>query len=113
MFNFIEKFNINHRIILAYLSFIAAVIFAGIGIFTPPPGILDGSILILCAQLFVLLATLLGLNLKVDLQRKYFHAHNESEGRKDVRQIQEMVDKQYGQIDENDENEDIEENIDG
>ena len=42
-------------------SFSAAILFAAVGMAIPPQGVIDGSVLILAAQLFVLCATFLGL----------------------------------------------------
>jgi hypothetical protein len=73
--------------------------FAITGIAVYPPGVIHGSVLILIAQLLVLCATLLGLNIKLDLERKYFSSHNDRDDvRKDIEQIEEAVDKQYGKL---------------
>ena len=50
---------------LAILSFLSAIIFALLGLFLPPQGEIDSSVLILVAQLLVLCATFLGIR---DLQ---------------------------------------------
>ena len=42
-------------------SFSAAILFAAVGMAIPPQGVIDGSVLILAAQLFVLCATFLGI----------------------------------------------------
>ena len=42
-------------------SFSAAIFFAAVGMAIPPQGVIDGSVLILAAQLFVLCATFLGI----------------------------------------------------
>ena len=46
---------------LSIASFTAAILFAAIGMAIPPQGVIDGSVLILAAQLFVLCATFLGI----------------------------------------------------
>ena len=46
---------------LALASFIAALVFAATGMYLPPQGEIDGSVLILVAQLLVLTATFLGI----------------------------------------------------
>ena len=46
---------------LSIASFSAAILFAAIGMAIPPQGVIDGSVLILAAQLFVLCATFLGI----------------------------------------------------
>lgn len=46
---------------LTVASFAAAILFAATGMWIPPQGEIDSSILILVAQLLVLCATLLGI----------------------------------------------------
>lgn len=67
--------NINVRIILAIAAFLGAIGFGISGICIPPPGEIHGSVLILIAQFLVLSATFVGLNLKFDLQNKYFEGN--------------------------------------
>lgn len=96
MRKFIENFKINHRITLSYLSFFFAMGFAIAGISLPPVGQIFSSVLILIAQLLVLSATFLGLNVKFDLQNKYFHAHQPgSTTKEDLAKIKQAVDDQY------------------
>lgn len=66
--------NLNTYIkqVLAILSFLAGVVFGLLGVFIIPRGIIDSSILIMCAQLFFLSATFLGLNVHFDLTKKKF-----------------------------------------
>ena len=47
---------------IALLSFCSAVAFAAAGLFLPPQGEIDSSVLMLVAQLLVLCATLLGVD---------------------------------------------------
>ena len=47
---------------ISLLSFISAVAFAAAGLFFPPQGEIDSSVLMLVAQLLVLCATLLGVD---------------------------------------------------
>lgn len=47
---------------LAVAAFVAAIIFATLGLLLPPMGIIDGSVNMLVAQLLVLVATLLGVD---------------------------------------------------
>ena len=47
---------------LATASFVCAVIFAMVGLCIPPTGVIHSSVLMLVAQLFVLTATLLGVD---------------------------------------------------
>ena len=46
---------------LAVASFAAAILFAMLGLWMPPQGEIDSSVLILIAQLLVLCTTLLGI----------------------------------------------------
>ena len=46
---------------MSIASFSAAILFAAVGMAIPPQGVIDGSVLILAAQLFVLCATFLGI----------------------------------------------------
>lgn len=57
------------RLRLAYLSFLSAIIFALLGLFLPPQGEIDGSVLILVAQLLVFCATFLGIDNYVNIIR--------------------------------------------
>ena len=54
---------------LAFLSWGAAVAFAAAGLILPPLGVIDGSVLMLSAQLLVLCATLLGVDGYYDKMR--------------------------------------------
>ena len=74
---FFKTLLTDHKIILAYLSFFAGIGFGIAGLSLPPIGLIHSSVLILIAQLLVLTATLLGLNIKFDLERKYFHTKQE------------------------------------
>lgn len=60
---------------LAIAAFLGAIGFGISGICIPPPGEIHGSVLILIAQFLVLSATFVGLNLKFDLQNKYFEGN--------------------------------------
>ena len=46
---------------LSVAAFVCAILFAGVGLWLPPQGEIDGSVLILVAQLLVLCATFLGI----------------------------------------------------
>jgi len=46
---------------LSLASFVAALVFAAVGLLLPPQGEIDSSVLILVAQLLVLCATFLGI----------------------------------------------------
>ena len=54
---------------LSIAAFSCGICFAALGLFLPPQGVIDGSVLILAAQLFVLCATFLGIK-DVSLPRK-------------------------------------------
>lgn len=54
---------------LSIASFLSGICFAALGMFLPPQGVIDGSVLILVAQLFVLCATFLGIK-DLSLPRK-------------------------------------------
>ena len=47
---------------IALLSFGSAVAFAAAGLYLPPMGVIDSTVLMLVAQLLVLCATLLGVD---------------------------------------------------
>ena len=46
---------------LSVAAFVAAIVFAAVGMALPPQGVIDSSVLILVAQLLVLCATFLGI----------------------------------------------------
>lgn len=54
---------------LAISSFICAIVFAVAGLCIPPTGVIHSSVLMLVAQLFVLTATLLGVDSYRDIIR--------------------------------------------
>ena len=47
---------------ISLLAFCSAVAFAAAGLFLPPQGVIDSTVLMLVAQLLVLCATLLGVD---------------------------------------------------
>lgn len=51
---------------IAFLSWLSAVLFGTAGMLLPPLGVIDGSVLMLIAQLLILCATLLGVESYVD-----------------------------------------------
>lgn len=93
--NFFRSLITDHKIILAYLSFVAGIGFGIAGLVVPPIGYIHSSVLILIAQLLVLCATLLGLNIKFDLERKFFQTRHEnhSSSKEDKEAIQKAVDE--------------------
>lgn len=86
MKKFLNGLTVNHKIALSYLAFICGIGFGIAGIAIYPPGVIHGSVLILVAQLFVLSGTFVGLDVKFDLNNKYFHARQTeiTENRKDI-----------------------------
>ena len=75
---FFKSLTVNNKIILSYLSFFFAMGFGIAGMAIPPVGYIHSSVLILIAQCLVLCATLLGLSVKFDLERKHFSAGHPS-----------------------------------
>ena len=55
---------------IALLAFCSAVAFAAAGLFLPPQGEIDSTVLMLVAQLLVLCATLLGVDGYYDKMRE-------------------------------------------
>ena len=55
---------------IALLSFSSAVAFAAAGLYLPPMGVIDSTVLMLVAQLLVLSATLLGVDGYYDKMRE-------------------------------------------
>jgi len=55
---------------LAVASWISAIVFALLGIFLPPIGVIDNSVLILIAQLLVACATFLGVESYVNVMHR-------------------------------------------
>lgn len=90
MNSFFRDLTDHSKIILSYLSFLAAIGFGIAGLALPPLGFIHSSVLILIAQLLVLCATLLGLSVKFDLSRKYFHTQQQ-EGNKDIDEIKQAL----------------------
>lgn len=93
MKKFLNGLTVNHKIALSYLAFICGIGFGIAGIAIYPPGVIHGSVLILVAQLFVLSGTFVGLDVKFDLNNKYFHARQNgiSESRKDIDEIKQAL----------------------
>jgi len=58
---------------IALLSFCSAVAFAAAGLYLPPMGVIDSTVLMLVAQLLVLCATLLGVDSYFDKLRDLMH----------------------------------------
>lgn len=100
----LNKWGLSHNILLAYLSLLFGVGFGIAGMAIYPPGVINGSVLILIGQLFVLSAGFIGLDIKFDLSNKYFHARQTPlESKKDKEEIEKIINDQYGQLSENQE----------
>ena len=55
---------------ISLLAFCSAVAFAAAGLYLPPTGVIDSTVLMLVAQLLVLCATLLGVDSYFDKLRE-------------------------------------------
>lgn len=93
MKKFLNGLTVNHKIALSYLAFFCGIGFGIAGIAIYPPGVIHGSVLILIAQLLVLSGTFVGLDVKFDLNNKYFHARQSQidENRKDIDRIKKVM----------------------
>ena len=58
---------------ISLLAFCSAVAFAAAGLYLPPMGVIDSTVLMLVAQLLVLCATLLGVDSYFDKLRDLMH----------------------------------------
>lgn len=54
--------NMDIKLVLSVLAFLAAIVMAFIGLTAPPKGSIDGSVNMLVAQLLVFVSTLLGID---------------------------------------------------
>ena len=93
MNSFFKDVTDNSKIILSYLAFFAGIGFGIAGLVIPPAGYVSGSVLILIGQLFILSAGFIGLDVKFDLNNKYFHARQNgiAESRKDIDEIKQAL----------------------
>lgn len=66
--------NNKHKIPVFLFLFLTGVGFGIWGMLTPPGGVIDGSVLILIAQIFVLAASVYGFEVHFDLRQGQFHA---------------------------------------
>lgn len=62
------------KIFMFLLLFFVGVGFGIWGMLTPPGGVIDGSVLLLIAQIFVLAASIYGFEIHFDLKQGQFHA---------------------------------------
>lgn len=99
MKKFLNGLTVNHKIALSYLAFFCGIGFGIAGIAIYPPGIIHGSVLILIAQLLVLSGTFVGLDVKFDLNNKYFHARQNQidENRRDIELIKKSMSQDSAQ----------------
>lgn len=65
------------KTILSLISLAAAILFAAAGLYTPPPGEIDGSVLMLVAQFLTFCATMVGAEAYVDKMRDYLRRFDE------------------------------------
>ena len=64
----------KHKIPVFIFLFLCGVGFGAWGMLTPPGGVIDGSVLILIAQIFVLAASVYGFEVHFDIKEGQFHA---------------------------------------
>lgn len=95
MKTFLKTLFSNNKILLSYLAFFTGIGFGIAGIAIYPPGVIHGSVLILIAQLFILSAGFVGLDVKFDLNNKYFHARQKEifEKEKDIDKIRRAMEQ--------------------
>ena len=64
----------KHKIPVFLFLFLIGVAFGAWGMVIPPNGVIDGSVLIFIAQVFVLAASVYGFEVHFDLRQGQFHA---------------------------------------
>ena len=64
----------KNKVITFFILFFVGVIFGGWGMFIPPTGAIDGSVLIFIAQIFILAASVYGFEIHFDLKEGKFDA---------------------------------------
>lgn len=69
----------KHNILVFIFLFLCGIAFAAWGMIVPPGGVIDGSVLILIAQIFVLAASVYGFEVHFDIKEGKFDA-----GKKDT-----------------------------
>jgi hypothetical protein len=74
-----SKGGSKHKIPIFLFLFLVGVGFGAWGMLTPPGGIIDGSVLIFVAQIFVLAASVYGFEVHFDLKEGQFHAGKKEE----------------------------------
>lgn len=69
----------KHKILVFIFLFLCGLAFGAWGMIVPPNGVIDGSVLILIAQIFVLAASVYGFEVHFDIKEGKFDA-----GKKDT-----------------------------
>ena len=64
----------KHKILVFIFLFLCGLAFAAWGMIVPPGGVIDGSVLILIAQIFVLAASVYGFEIHFDIKEGKFDA---------------------------------------
>ena len=64
----------KHKILVFIFLFLCGIAFAAWGMIVPPGGVIDGSVLILIAQIFVLAASVYGFEVHFDIKEGKFDA---------------------------------------
>ena len=89
--------NRHLRMILSCAAFLAGIVFAACGAFvTPPPGIIDSSLLIFIAQCFVLSATFIGFKADFDMRELRFKTEDKLND-KDPEELEEEYEEERRQ----------------
>lgn len=66
------------RKVLSLLSFVAALVFGVIAMFTPPYAVIDSSVLWFIAQMLVFCASLIGIDFKISDLKDVFKTGKDS-----------------------------------
>ena len=69
----------NHRVFVFLILFFVGIAFGAWGMLTPPGGVIDNSVLIFVAQIFVLAASVYGYEIHFDIKQGQFHAGKKEE----------------------------------
>ena len=64
----------KHKILVFIFLFLCGLAFGAWGMIVPPNGVIDGSVLILIAQIFVLAASVYGFEIHFDIKEGKFDA---------------------------------------
>lgn len=71
------------KILTFFVLFFCGIAFAAWGMVLPPEGIIDGSVLILIAQVFILAASIWGFEVNFDIKSGRFQAGKKREDKVD------------------------------